>query len=103
MTFGRTLQELTRLCGVKRCNLADALGLIRPITLWPYPVKAFETCKNAKAFMTVEINILGQMVDDVKLAVENKYPVGFYGTFFGLPEPEEIVAQAKAMLEKEGK
>ena len=88
-------------------NMARAegfkLGLIRPITLWPYPVKAFETCKNAKAFMTVEINVLGQMVDDVKLAVENKYPVGFYGTFFGLPEPEEIVAQAKAMLEKEGK
>ena len=88
-------------------NMARAegfkLGLIRPITLWPYPVKAFETCKNAKAFMTVEINILGQMVDDVKLAVENKYPVGFYGTFFGLPEPEEIVAQAKAMLEKEEK
>ena len=88
-------------------NMARAegfkLGLIRPITLWPYPVKAFETCKNAKAFMTVEINILGQMVDDVKLAVENKYPVGFYGTFFGLPEPEEIVAQAKAMLDKEGK
>ena len=77
-------------------NMARAegfkLGLIRPITLWPYPVKAFETCKNAKAFMTVEINILGQMVDDVKLAVENKYPVGFYGTFFGLPEPEEILA-----------
>ena len=46
---------------------------------------------------------IGQMVDDVKLAVENKYPVGFYGTFFGLPEPEEIVAQAKAMLEKERK
>lgn len=88
-------------------NMARAegfkLGLIRPITLWPYPVKAFETCKNARAFMTVEINILGQMVDDVKLAVENKYPVGFYGTFFGLPEPEEIVAQAKAMLEKEEK
>ena len=88
-------------------NMARAegfkLGLIRPITLWPYPVKAFETCKSAKAFMTVEINILGQMVDDVKLAVENKYPVGFYGTFFGLPEPEEIVAQAKAMLEKEEK
>lgn len=88
-------------------NMARAegfkLGLIRPITLWPYPVKAFETCRNVKAFMTVEINILGQMVDDVKLAVENKYPVGFYGTFFGLPEPEDIVAQAKAMLEKEEK
>ena len=63
----------------------------------------FYSSQLCHTFMTVEINILGQMVDDVKLAVENKYPVGFYGTFFGLPEPEEIVAQTKAMLEKEGK
>lgn len=88
-------------------NMARAqgikLGLIRPITLWPFPVKAFETCKNAKAFMTVEIDILGQMVDDVKLAVDCKYPVGFCGTFFGLPEPDVIIEQALAMLEKEGK
>lgn len=88
-------------------NMARAqgikLGLVRPITLWPFPVKAFETCKNAKAFMTVEINILGQMVDDVKLAVDCKYPVGFCGTFFGLPEPDVIIEQALAMLEKEGK
>ena len=53
--------------------------------------------------MTVEINILGQMVDDVKLAVDCKYPVGFCGTFFGLPEPDVIIEQALAMLEKEGK
>lgn len=79
------------------------LGLIRPITLWPFPVKAFETCKNAKAFMTVEINILGQMVDDVKLAVDCKYPVDFCGSFFGLPEPDAIIEQALALLEKEGK
>lgn len=87
-------------------NLARAegfkLGLIRPITLWPFPNKAFEQCKNAKGFMTVEINILGQMVDDVKLAVGSDRPVEFYGTFFGLPESDEIIARAKAMLAKEG-
>lgn len=79
------------------------LGLIRPITLWPFPVKAFEACTQAKAFMTVEINILGQMVDDVKLAVGQKKPVGYTGSFYGLPEVEDIIADAKALLEKEGK
>ncbi|MEG1633677.1 MAG: 3-methyl-2-oxobutanoate dehydrogenase subunit VorB [Oscillospiraceae bacterium] len=88
-------------------NMARAqgikLGLIRPITLWPYPVKAFEQCKNVKAFMTVEIDILGQMVDDVKLAVGSGYPVSFYGTFFGLPEPDVILEKALALMAKEGK
>ncbi len=79
------------------------LGLIRPITLWPFPVKAFEECKAAKALMTVEINILGQMTDDVRLAVKNRLPVDFYGTFFGLPETEEIIEKAKTLLEKEDK
>lgn len=79
------------------------LGLIRPITLWPFPVKAFDACKSAKAFMTVEINILGQMVDDVKLAVGQRVPVDFYGTYFGLPESDDIIAKAKQLLEKEGK
>ena len=79
------------------------LGLIRPITLWPFPDRAFAECKNAKAFMTVEINILGQMVDDVRLAICDSRPVDFYGTFFGLPESDVIVEKARAMLEKEGK
>lgn len=79
------------------------LGLIRPITLWPFPDRAFAECKNAKVFMTVEINILGQMVDDVRLAIRDSRPVDFYGTFFGLPESDVIVEKARAMLEKEGK
>ena len=79
------------------------LGLIRPITLWPFPDRAFAECKNAKAFMTVEINILGQMVDDVRLAIRDSRPVDFYGTFFGLPESDVIVEKARAMVEKEGK
>lgn len=77
------------------------LGLIRPITLWPFPVKAFEEAKEAKAFLTVEMNILGQMVDDVKLATEGKYPVDHYGSIFEIPEVEGIIAKAKEMLKKE--
>lgn len=88
--------EVAREQGIK-------LGLIRPITLWPFPVKAFDECKAAKALMTVEINILGQMTDDVRLAVKNRLPVDFYGTFFGLPETDEIIAKAKSLLEKEDK
>ena len=77
------------------------LGLIRPITLWPFPVKAFDACPDAKAFMTVEINILGQMTDDVRLAIKNRVPVDFYGVFFGLPETEDIIAKAEMLLKKE--
>lgn len=71
------------------------LGLIRPITLWPFPNEAFQGLKQVKALLTVEINILGQMQDDVKLAVEGKYPVGFVGSFFDVPQTDSIIAEAK--------
>jgi 2-oxoglutarate ferredoxin oxidoreductase subunit alpha len=74
------------------------LGLIRLITLYPYPVKAFAEAKNAKAFLTVEMNILGQMVDDVKLATEGKYPVDHFGSIFEIPETDGIIAKAEQML-----
>ena len=74
------------------------LGLIRPITLWPFPVKAFENLKNVKGFISVEINILGQMVDDVKLATGCRYPVGFVGSFFDVPEPDDILVEARRIL-----
>lgn len=51
------------------------LGLIRPITLWPFPEKAFARLKNqVKGIMTVELNT-GQMIEDVKLAVDCRVPV----------------------------
>ena len=62
--------------------------------------KAFEEAKEAKAFLTVEMNILGQMVDDVKLATEGKYPVDHYGSIFEIPETDGIIAKAKEMLKK---
>ena len=55
-------------------------GLFRPITLWPFPNKRlYELADSAKSFLTVEMS-KGQMVNDVKLAIECKTPVGFYGT-----------------------
>lgn len=92
----RETVEIARAEGLK-------LGLIRPITLWPFPVKAFEKAKAAKAFLTVEMNILGQMMDDVKLAVGSGYPVDHYGSIFEIPESDGIIAKAKEMLKKEGK
>lgn len=77
------------------------LGLIRPITLWPFPDKAFENIPaSVKAFMTVEVNILGQMGDDVRLATGSKYPVEFTGSFYSVPETDEIIANAKKILGK---
>ncbi len=76
------------------------LGLIRPITLWPFPVKAFEEAKEAEAFLTVEMNILGQMMDDVRLATNGKYPVDHYGSIFEIPKTDGIIQKAKTMQKK---
>ena len=75
------------------------VGLIRPITLWPFPEKAFAeipaTCKNV---MSVEMS-MGQMIDDVKIAVNGKLPVSFFGRTGGMiPSPEEIVSAVKETI-----
>lgn len=75
------------------------VGLIRPITLWPFPEKAFNeipaTCKHV---MSVEMS-MGQMVDDVKLALAGRLPVGFFGRTGGMiPSPEEVVAAVKETI-----
>lgn len=81
------------------------IGLIRPITLYPFPEKAFEEANAAKAFLTVEMNILGQMVDDVKLATGGTKLVSHYGSIFEIPETDGILEKARELLlaVKEGK
>lgn len=75
------------------------LGLIRPKTLWPFPKKAFDALGNSvKGFLSVEMSILGQMVDDIKLATHEKYPVECYNEFANVPETEIIIAKAEEML-----
>ena len=71
-------------------------GLFRPISLWPYPYKELKkAAENAKKVLTVEMS-LGQMVEDVRLAVMNDEKVDFYGRTGGmLPEPGEIIRRLK--------
>ena len=76
-------------------------GLIRPITLWPFPVDALEAAvPTAKAFLTVEMN-MGQMVDDVRLAVNGRRPVEFFGRTGGvITTPVEVLAQIEDLNER---
>lgn len=74
-------------------------GLLRPITIFPYPEKAFAQLPDTvKAFLTVEMSA-GQMVEDVRLAVNGKQPVHFYGRTAGIiPTPVEIIDKAKEIM-----
>lgn len=81
-------------------------GLLRPITLWPFPTDAIESLVEGesavKKLLTVEMN-MGQMVDDVRLTVNGRVPVEFYGRTGGvIPTPAEVLAKLVEMSEKEG-
>ncbi len=74
------------------------IGLFRPITLWPFPAKALASyIGKVKGILTVELNA-GQMIEDVKLAVECKIKTEHFGRLGGIvPTPDEVV---KALKEK---
>ena len=75
------------------------VGLFRPITLWPFPEKQIaEVAKGKKGVLVVEINA-GQMVQDVRLAVNGEVNVEHFGRLGGIvPDPEEIVNALKEKL-----
>ena len=77
------------------------VGLIRPKTLWPFPHKAFEqVAPVAKSFLVVETNTMGQMVEDVALAVKKaKSLAPVYGYAYGstLPRVKEVVEKYHAV------
>jgi len=79
------------------------VGLIRPVTLWPFPNKAFEKYAYVpKAFLTVELNA-GQMLEDVRLALNGKNKAYFYGRMGGmLPAQQEILDKIKEILKSGG-
>lgn len=72
------------------------VGLIRPVTLWPFPKAVIKKkLDTVHAFLTVELNA-GQMVEDVRLAVNGKVPVLFYGRTGGmLPEVSKIMERLR--------
>ena len=70
------------------------VGMIRPITLWPFPKKPlFEAADKCKAFISVEMS-MGQMIEDVELAIKCKKPVYLCNRVGGMiPSPEEVLAK----------
>ncbi|HHW95042.1 MAG TPA: 3-methyl-2-oxobutanoate dehydrogenase subunit VorB [Mogibacterium sp.] len=75
------------------------LGLIRLITLWPFPEKAFaEVNPDVKGYLSVEMSTIGQVKDDIRLATGCTKLVDNYGSMMELPEPEGIIEKAKSML-----
>ncbi len=80
------------------------IGLMRPITLWPFPKQAVEALADkTKVVMSVELSA-GQMVEDVRLAINGKVPVHFYGRMGGnLPTQKEILDKVKEVIGKENK
>lgn len=75
------------------------VGLLRPISLYPFPSDAFAAAApRVRAFLTVELSA-GEMVEDVRLAVGGAVPVRFYGRLGGVvPTPPELVGQIEGAL-----
>jgi len=101
VAFGLT----ARICQ-KAIELAKERGikvaLLRPITLYPFPSDAIaKLTSTTSAFLTVEMNA-GQMVEDVRLAVNGKRPVYFRGRMGGMiPSPEDILLEIETIAEKQ--
>jgi 2-oxoglutarate ferredoxin oxidoreductase subunit alpha len=91
----KTVVEKCRKRGIKA-------GLVRPITLWPFPTAVFaELAKKTKHFLTVEMST-GQLVEDVKLAVDGKKPVYFFGRTGGIvPSSFEILNEIDKIVSTE--
>jgi len=87
----RTTVDFARESGIR-------IGLFRPKTLWPFPtLKIQKLCNTVKKFLVVEMSN-GQMVNDVRLAVEGRVPVEFYGRMGGVvPSAEELLEIAKKL------
>jgi len=91
-----TLSRIVKACVDKLRRKGVKIGLIRPMTLWPFPYEVIsKVSSRAKSILVVEMSE-GQMLDDVKLAVEGKCPVKFYGrSGGGVPSEEEIIKAIK--------
>ena len=98
VAFGSAARIAKKVIAIAR-EQGIKVGLLRPITLWPFPTKRIaELGKKVKGILSLEINA-GQMIEDIRLAVECKVPVEYYGRLGGIiPEPEEVVAKIKTMI-----
>ena len=98
VSFGSTARNVktaAKICREKGLKV----GVLRPITLFPFPSKRLqELAQKVKMFISVEVN-MGQMVQDVRLAVNGKVPVELIHKGVGTPPaPEEIVKQIEELI-----
>ena len=95
--FGATARVVKSAVNDARAQGIKA-GLFRPKTLWPFPVKEInEAAKSAKKLLSVEMS-MGQMIDDIKLAINCSKPVEFFGRTGGvIPSPAEVLGEIKRM------
>lgn len=93
----RTAMELARAEGLK-------VGLIRPISLFPFPYEPISHAADGKRkFLVVEMS-MGQMVEDVQLGAAGRGEVSFYGRTGGVvPTPHEVLAEVRSAMRGEGK
>ena len=92
--IGQKAMELAREKGIK-------VGILRPITLWPFPTKAIAAyADKVKGMLVTELNA-GQMIEDVRLAVNGKVKVEHFGRLGGIvPDPDEIVTALEEKIIK---
>lgn len=91
-TTARIVRSVTEMAARKGIKI----GLIRPITLWPFPAETLRSWAqrdHVKAFLTVEMS-MGQMVEDVTLSIDGLKPSHFYGRTGGMvPRPADVLAE----------
>ena len=94
-TVGRTCQTVVR----EARSRGLKVGLFRPITLWPYPWPRLRAlAEGVRGILVAEMNA-GQMLEDVRLAVEGRCPVNFFGRMGGvMPLPDEILEALEQAL-----
>lgn len=102
VAYGTTARIVRNAINKARKEHGIKAGMIRPITIWPFPAQPIaDAAKSCNAFIAVEMS-MGQMIDDVKIAVNGQRPVHFAGTTGGVvPTPGMIIG--KLMEIKEGR
>jgi 2-oxoglutarate ferredoxin oxidoreductase subunit alpha len=94
-TVGRTCKTVLR----EARQQGLRVGLYRPITLWPFPAPRLSAlAKRVQGILVAEMN-MGQMVEDVRLATQDRLPVAFYGRTGGvIPLPDEILGALRELV-----
>jgi len=93
-TVGRVCQTVVR----EARERGMKVGLLRPVTLWPFPsARLTELAQQVRGMLVVEMSA-GQMLEDVRLAVEGRCPIEFYGRMGGpIPLPDEILPELERL------